>query len=395
MTDPTSSTEDETYAFVGPTDDGWYRTQIPDWIALCPKVNHTAYRLYVIVRSLILEKQPKKVRLLSHEQLAFLLPGPNGKPSGVRTIKDALQTLTEVGLVSNPDGERIVTSGGKGKIHTRRRYQLHDWPTVKTAMTVWRNSFDKLDAFTEDWRDTRTDIFPGQLVGRNSAPRTDQPRDTDPSTPDATILDDVSAGHFVGRNSANTGRDSARRRRNSARNADATSEDAPPLKQFPQGASSSSGTTETTPVSGGGEEEDAPSVRTTPSVAQAVMTRTGATADEADAVIESIEDHAERNTIEIGSIDRYVAGFNDSDLRRHLRKIRAQRAPEDRVKASQSAGPDSRCETHHEALPCGGCKGSPRTVLVSMLKRFGPGRRPDLQELFSTRPDLKNLVGSS
>lgn len=378
---PTPTGPVEEAEFVGPNDDGWYRTQIPDWIVLCPKVNHTAYRLYVIVRSLILEKQPKKVRLLSHEQLAFLLPGPNGKPSGVRTIKDALQTLTEVGLVSNPDGERIVTSGGKGKIHTRRRYQLHDWPTVQTAMTVWRNSFDKLDAFTEDWRDTRTDIFPGHIVGRNSAPRTDQPCEAGESTPDTTASEDVSAGQFVGRNSAKPGRDSARRRRNSARNADSTSEDTTPLKQFPQGVSSSSGGSASTPTpQEPGEEEDAPTVRTTTSVAQAVMDRTGATADEADAVLAAIEDHAERNTIEIGSISRYIAGFDDSDLRRHLKKIRAQRASESRTEANEAAGPDARCREHHEPMPCAVCGTSSKPVLVGLLKKYGRARRPDIAQ---------------
>src|SRR5699024_4907429 len=168
----------EAFEFFSYSDECWYSTQIPDWIALCPQVTHTAYRLYVIVRSLILEKQPKKVRLLSDEQLAFLLPGPNGKPSGVRTVKDDLKVLTDVGLVCNPDGERIVTSRGKVSISTRRRYQLHDWPTAKVAMTVWRNTFDKLDAYTEDWRETRTDVFPGQNVMQNSAPRTDQGNDT-------------------------------------------------------------------------------------------------------------------------------------------------------------------------------------------------------------------------
>src|SRR5690625_2269859 len=330
----------EDVEFIGPNDDGWYRTQIPDWIALCPQVTHTAYRLYVIVRSLILEKRPtKKVRLLSHEQLAFLLPGPNGKPSGVRIVKNALQVLTQIGLVSNPDAERIVTSGGKGVIHTRRRYQLHDWPTVKVSMTVWRNSFDKLDAFTQDWRQTRTDVFAGENVGRDSAPRSDQAQDTGSGTPDATPQDDVSAGENVGRDSARRRRDSARRRRDSARNADTTSDDVAPLKQFPQGVSSSSGGSSTSPAPqdpGEEEEENSPTAKKTPDAAETVMARTDATAEEAEAVVDAIETEAdERHTRlgapKVGQIDAYVAGFADRDLRRHLKAVRAQRAPQART----------------------------------------------------------------
>src|SRR5690625_4434278 len=302
----------EDVEFIGPNDDGWYRTQIPDWIALCPQVTHTAYRLYVIVRSLILEKRPtKKVRLLSHEQPAFLLPGPNGKPSGVRTVKDALQVLTQIGLVSNPDGERIVTSGGKGVIHTRRRYQLHDWPTVKVSMTVWRNSFDKLDAFTQDWRQTRTDVFAGENVGRDSAPRSDQAQDTGSGTPDATPQDDVSAGENVGRDSARRRRDSARRRRDSARrrrdsarNADTTSDDVAPLKQFPQGVSSSSGGSSTSPAPqdpGEEEEENSPTAKKTPDAAETVMARTDATAEEAEAVVDAIETEADERHTRLGA----------------------------------------------------------------------------------------------
>jgi hypothetical protein len=376
--------------FVGPTDDGWYRTQIPDWIALCPQVNHTAYRLYVIIRSLILEKQPRKVRLLSHEQLAFLLPGPNGKPSGVRTVKDALQVLTEVGLVSNPDGERIVTSGGKGVIHTRRRYQLHDWPTAKVAMTVWRNAFDKLDAFTKDWRETRTDVFAGENVGRNSAPRSDQAPDIGEEALDATPTGDVSAGQFVGRNSAKTGRDSARRRRNSARHADTTSNDADSLKQFPQGASSSSGITGTspTPVGAREDEDESPTATTASVTAQDVMSRTDASAEEAEAVLDAIESDAERRKVDVGSLRRYVAEFDARDLNRFLRKIRAQRTPEPRTGASV---PRARtvCAMHGIQGACPACRdelrggGTLAQAVIDMYARLGANAaeiRPDLAE---------------
>lgn len=110
------------------------------------------------------------------------------------------------------------------------------------------------------------------------------------------------------------------------------------------------------------------------------MDRTGATADEADAVLAAIEDHAERNTIEIGSISRYIAGFDDSDLRRHLKKIRAQRASESRTEANEAAGPDARCREHHEPMPCAVCGTSSKPVLVGLLKKYGRARRPDIAQ---------------
>jgi hypothetical protein len=36
-----------------PAEEGWYRTQIPDWVALHPQMTHTAFRLYCIVPSLV------------------------------------------------------------------------------------------------------------------------------------------------------------------------------------------------------------------------------------------------------------------------------------------------------------------------------------------------------
>ncbi len=236
----------EELEFVGPDNAGWYRTAIPDWIMLHPEIGHTSYRLFCIIRSLMLEKRAK-VRLLSHEQLAFLLPGPNGKPSGVRTIKDALAVLERLELVTNPDRRRLVTSTGKGGIHTRRRYQINDWPTQD--YDGWRNTFDKLDAFTQDWRQTRSDqsgVSAGQNVGQNSAQRSDQdepgatptpePTDTPPASPAQT---DVPPGEYVGQNSADSRRNFASSGRNSARHADATSDDTDPLNASPEASSSS------------------------------------------------------------------------------------------------------------------------------------------------------------
>src|SRR5690606_39536452 len=89
--------------------------------ALHPDLKDGAFRLYVILRSLILEKQKTKIRVLSYDQLAFLMVGKNGKPTSVSTIKSLLRNLHDLGLVDNPDGARLVTSTGHGGISSRRR----------------------------------------------------------------------------------------------------------------------------------------------------------------------------------------------------------------------------------------------------------------------------------
>ena len=113
---------------------------------------------------------------------------------------------------------------------------------------------------------------------------------------------------------------------------------------------------------------------------------TGATVDEAQAVITRLRAESKRLTgRDIGSVRHYIDAFEPEDLTPHLDAVRAQRASEGRTRASQNAGPDTRCGTHHEALPCGGCKGSPRPILTALLKQYGPLRRPDLKELVGSR----------
>src|SRR5690606_30640859 len=77
---PVTQHDENLIELVGPTNEGWYRTQIPDWIALHPDLKDGAFRLYVILRSLILEKQKTKIRVLSYDQLALRMVGKNGQP---------------------------------------------------------------------------------------------------------------------------------------------------------------------------------------------------------------------------------------------------------------------------------------------------------------------------
>src|SRR5699024_9998644 len=138
------------------------------------------------------------------------------------------------------------------------------------------------------------------------------------------------------------------------------------------------------------EKKAAPSARPNPPSTDPaldnVIARTGATIEEAEDVLESIEAHAERNSIEIGPIARYVAGFADRDLRRHLKAVRAQRAPQART---GTPVPRTRtvCALHGIQGACPACRtelnlgGAMAQAVIDMYTNLGPDRdklRPDL-----------------
>lgn len=116
------------------------------------------------------------------------------------------------------------------------------------------------------------------------------------------------------------------------------------------------------------------------------MARTDATAEEAEAVLDAIEDDAEHRNVDVGSLRRYVAGFADRDLNRHLRSVRAQRAPQ-----ARTAGPArGQCTVPAHAgnsLPCGPCRaglnigGEDAEPVLALYRSLGPDAaalRPDL-----------------
>lgn len=154
-------------------------------------------------------------------------------------------------------------------------------------------------------------------------------------------------------------------------------------------SSSSDSTTSPAPNGSGEEEEKSPTAKKTPDAAETVMAHTDATTTEAEAVLDAIEAEAEGKKIRVGSIDAYVAGFSVRDLSRHLRSVRAQRASQARTKANETAEADTRCQAHHEPMPCIVCHTSSKPVLVGLLKKYGPARRPDIAQR------LDELVGAN
>lgn len=130
---------------------------------------------------------------------------------------------------------------------------------------------------------------------------------------------------------------------------------------------------EDTPV----REQQQPQRR--PRAVDLVREMTDATEDEAVDVLARIKlDYRNHHGRDVPSIRRYVSGFDVEDLTPHLAAVRAQRASEARVEASEASGPDAQCSKHHLPLSCTVCERLPLPVVRSLLKELGPVRRPDL-----------------
>ncbi|MFI7020176.1 hypothetical protein [Streptomyces sp. NPDC050164] len=185
----------EEIEFDGDITDYWTHTQVRDWVLLLPEMTRTALHLYLILRSMVYESARRKgggLRRMSLDQLCFLLPGVNKKPCSPTMIKDALKLLGEHDLVVNPDGGRLVTSTGKGGIQNSfRKYKVNDLPP--DAYVGWRNVWDKLDAYTTDWREnppqpplhTRTEEGVVQTPAGRPAPAATTAPKPDAPKPDA------------------------------------------------------------------------------------------------------------------------------------------------------------------------------------------------------------------
>lgn len=111
---------------------------------------------------------------------------------------------------------------------------------------------------------------------------------------------------------------------------------------------------------------------------------TDATGDDAQALWESIRPNVKASA---GGLIRHMAANGDLDYR--LGEIRAQRASESRTEANESAEADTHCGEHHEPMPCTPCRVAPKPVLIGVLKRYGPARRPDIAQR------LNELVGAN
>ncbi|MET8945436.1 hypothetical protein ABZX30_18085 [Streptomyces sp. NPDC004542] len=152
--------DDEMFEFSGTITDYWSYTQVRDYVMLMPGMTHTAFRLYCLLRSMMVEasRLPRNgMRRMTIDQLCWLLPGPNDKPLSVSAMYEILRTLEELNLVVPKDAvelEGITKLKGKARAAQgiSRGFTVNDLPP-DAVHTGWRNAWDKLDAYTPDWRE--------------------------------------------------------------------------------------------------------------------------------------------------------------------------------------------------------------------------------------------------
>ncbi|MGW3200011.1 hypothetical protein ACWDBD_36700 [Streptomyces sp. NPDC001118] len=178
--DPAGEVE---FEFTGTITDYWSYTQVRDYVMLMPGMTHTAFRFYMILRSMVIEasRRPRSgMRRMTIDQMCWLLPGPGDKPLSVSAMYEVLRTLEDRELVLPHDtleveGASKLKGKQKAAMGIARGFRVMDLPP-SARYTGWRNAWDKLDAYTPDWREnppqppthlTETTTEPnGQAVAR-------------------------------------------------------------------------------------------------------------------------------------------------------------------------------------------------------------------------------------
>lgn len=116
-------------------------TKIPDWVMLCDRVNPTAFRLWCILRSMQFENGPG-IPPLTLDEVCYLLPGVNRKPTSKTRAREALDNLLDEGLLKDVSGEGTPKAAP-------RLYLAFDEPQKAMGFSGARR---KLRRYTRLWR---------------------------------------------------------------------------------------------------------------------------------------------------------------------------------------------------------------------------------------------------
>ncbi|MEU6925554.1 hypothetical protein [Streptomyces sp. NPDC046631] len=157
---PDHSEEEVLVELYGPDNDGWYSSRILDWIGLSDDLRDPDTRGYLVLRALVYEKYKKPVRNLTLSLLCELIPGPNGKASSQGRVRGILKALSDVGLISTPEGGPVKTSSRASAAGKPLRIRINDMP--EEGYSGWRNVEAKLK-----WLQAGK---PSMRAGQNSDP---------------------------------------------------------------------------------------------------------------------------------------------------------------------------------------------------------------------------------
>lgn len=117
-------------------------TQVPDWIMLCERITPTAFRLWCILRSMQFEHGPPGIPPMTLDQVCWLLPGVNGKPTSKARAREALDILLAEGLLMDSSPAGTSRAGA-------RSYLAVDTPQKSMG---WTGARRKLTGYHRWWR---------------------------------------------------------------------------------------------------------------------------------------------------------------------------------------------------------------------------------------------------
>lgn len=132
------------------------------------------------------------------------------------------------------------------------------------------------------------------------------------------------------------------------------------------------------------EEEESPSASKTPRgdrPVDLITASTDANEEEALELVEILRPEAKKS---LGGFIRHLA--INGDLTHRLWLLRRERAPQARSGAIGASGVDRTCRKHHVPLDCPVCAVLPLATVRTLLKEYGPDRRPDLARRLALEP---------
>lgn len=126
----------------------WVTHKAMHWAAISTDLTDGEYRLYNILRSLLVKNND--VRKLRLREICALLPAPSAsgevRSSSQSRVRGLLLSLGKKGLVTDPQGDPIRVSSAASAMDKELRVRVHDLPRDPAHHQGWRNTYDALDA---------------------------------------------------------------------------------------------------------------------------------------------------------------------------------------------------------------------------------------------------------
>lgn len=115
-------------------------TQVPDWVMLCERINPTAFRLWCILRSMQFENS-SGVPPMTLDEVCWLLPGVNGKPTSKTRAREALDALLEEGVLVDVSPEGTSRAGARTYVAVDRPQKAMGWTGARRKLLAYHRGW--------------------------------------------------------------------------------------------------------------------------------------------------------------------------------------------------------------------------------------------------------------